>query len=484
MPSIRRPRRSRLLVAGLLLHAGTLVAPALAAQTRFAWPDDTGDVARYTTVEECLAAVERVRSYTTRWSAVWDDTLPLTPERATAPLPDAVVGTARRCGARFAAVTAPVTDFAPLLQLYLLADRDTDAMTIVRRRLERVPRGALRERAAVLDSAVRGLLLYSFGGPGLRAQPARRAVAESLLVEANRLPDSVWSTEARAVALIPLLGAAERAGDTAMVQRTAQRYLDILAGVPPALRRAPIYLTGRLIGYAADVIMNEAALEDSLRRGTAPYVALQRALWARASSGNPDAPRFAIGEPAPRVEGDFWFGRDTTAAPRPTPGKVGLVVYLDSDCRDFSLGACWPAYAALHRLAQRFPTLEVTLMARTHGFFSRMAPPTPAEEAQALHEWWQEFHHLPGALAVTTTAFTRVEAPDRRRIDRPVANETHYAFGGRWSLLPGMAFLVDPHGIIIDGGVLGQHDVLGVGDVELHLARYIEILLRQQTASD
>jgi hypothetical protein len=470
-------------LVGLVVLLGAFAVRRSAAQVSFAWPSDTGDVARYTTVEECLAATERVRSRLASWRPVWSDTLPLTPERAGAPLPSAVIETARRCSARFSATTAPVTDFAPLQRLYLLADRDVDALTILRRRLAAVAPRALRERAAVLDSALEGYLSNSFGAPGNPPRPVRLATAESLLAEAEHIPDSLRPIQARMTPAFQLLREAKNAGDTSMVRRVAQRYIDIITRASPADRRTSFYQAYASISrYVALVTMDETALLDSLRHSTASYVALKRAMWAKASGERPEALHFPIGQLAPPVEGTFWFGRGDSSAPRPTKGKIGLVVYLDYGCRQMSNAQCWPAYASLRRLAQRFPALEVTIMARTHGFFSGMAPPTPAEEAQALHEWWQEFHHLPGALSVTATEFWRLPAPDRRRIDRSTVNETRYSFGRSWELEPGMAFLVDRDGTIVEVGELGLKDSWGIPDVETHLTRLLEILFQRQTA--
>ncbi|HEX7940617.1 MAG TPA: hypothetical protein VF488_02365, partial [Gemmatimonadaceae bacterium] len=277
---------------------------------------------------------------------------------------------------------------------------------------------------------------------------------------------------------------AKNAGDTAMVRRVAQRYLDIVARASQADRRNPFYQAfGATAAYTAMILKDETALLDSLRHGSAGYIAFKRAAWAKASGERGEALRFPIGEPAAPVEGTVWFGRDDASAPRPSKGKLGLVLFLDYNCRGMSNGRCWPAYASLRRLAHRFPTLQVTVVARTHGFFSEMAPPTPAEEAQVLHEWWQEFHRLPGALAVTATDFWRLDDPDRRRIDRPTPNETHYSFGRSWELKPGMAFLVDRDGTILEVGTLGLKDSMGVPDVEMQFARLIEILLGRQAAS-
>jgi hypothetical protein len=472
-----RLRQTRYRMRYCAAALGLLLARPAPAQTRFAWPSDTGDVARFTTVEECLAATSRVRNRVEKWAPVWSDTLALTPQQAAVPLPLSVIATARRCSARFAAQTAPVADFTPLMSLYLFAGRDADAETILHRRLAAITPTAQHERVAVLDSALQSHLDLAMGS-GFQ-QPIRLASAESLLVEVGRLPDSLHSVAARLTPAFQFLRASKTSGDTARTRRAAQHYLDLNARLTSADRRDNFYTQyGALAAYLALTTLQEASLLDSLRGGTAGYVALQRAAWAKSSGESPLALHFPIGERAPTITADFWLGTGDASATRPTKGKVSLVVFLDYDCRFTSNGACWPGVASLHRLAQRFPALEVTVAARTHGWFSAMAPPPPAQEAETLREWWRDFHRLPGALGVTVTDFWRLDPPDRRRIDRATPNETHYTFGRTWQIdLPNAAFLVDRDGIIVEVGQLGVHSSLATPDVEEHLARLIEILL-------
>jgi hypothetical protein len=463
---------------GLCAIGVGLFAPVTQAQTRFEWPADTADVTRYTTAEECLAASERAKQALESWGPVWADTLQLTPERATAPLPAPLVETARRCGARFAAATAPVIDFAPLMELFLLAGRDADAATIVRRRLAAIPATALRERAAVLDSALNGYVTVPFGNPGLtNAQPVRLEAAESLLVDRARVPDTLLGVQDRIRPVWMLLRAARRAGDTARAERVAKRFLELGARLSSAERRTEWGEISRLLTYFALSMQHERALLDSLRHGTAGYVALRRGDWSKATGERGVAFRMPVGQPAATIEGDFWFGAGTpdSGIARSSKGKVALVVFVEHGCIDPSMN-CWPAYASLRRLAARFPALAITLVARTRGYFSAMAPPPPEQEANALRQWWQEFHHLPGALAVTSTTFFRLDAPDRRRVDRPTANETHYSFGRTFGADPGMALLVDRNGIVIEVGRLGG-GAYDFPDVEEHLAQLIDILL-------
>ena len=113
---------------------------------------------------------------------------------------------------------------------------------------------------------------------------------------------------------------------------------------------------------------------------------------------------------------------------------------------------CNRTYAGLRRVAQRFPALEITLVAQTYGLFDKMAPPPPGLEAEQFQRAWLTERHLPGALAVTSTPFWRLPAPDRRRINRDVPNVVQYSFGRTWHvpnwIFP--PFLIDQDGTIVE----------------------------------
>jgi hypothetical protein len=471
--------------AGLCASALALLASTGHAQTRFLWPDDTAAISRYETPEECLAAAHRVQARLSQWGPVWEDTLTFTLERATAPLPTAVQATARQCSARFKAETAPVTDFAPLLALYLAAGRDADAATIVRRRLAVVAATAPRERAAVLDSALLGYLTTPFGNAIVSPHPARVAAAESLLVVLSHLPDTLLSLKDRVMPVFVLMRAAQNTGDTTAVRRVGQGLLDRMAWLSNADRRSEYYeQLGSILAYFAMNMVHDRTLLDSLRHGTTGYIALKRSYWARASGERPEALHFPIGEIAPAVHADTWFRNGDTSMARPSTGQLALVVFLDYACREPNWDACSGTYPALRRLAARYPNLQITVAASTHGFYTNLAPPTLPQEAEVLRHWWQDYHRLPGALGVSFTPFWRLDAPDSRRVDQAVANTTSYSFGRSWEVGPGSAFLVDRHGVIVEVGKLGSHESFGVPDFEAHLAQLVDVLLaRPESAS-
>ncbi|MBX6330679.1 MAG: hypothetical protein IRY91_02405 [Gemmatimonadaceae bacterium] len=459
------------------------------------------DVAAYATVEQCLAAAARVRDSVERASPVWRDTLPDAVAVRDDSVPVAVVETARRCGARFAAGAAPLDGWRSLVTLDVLARWDARADTLVRRRLATVTTGAATERAWVIGTVLRAYLGVPFEGREDLVPPVRLAAAESLAAELDGLRGAPWTV--RMEAMVRLMDAARRVGDTTRALRAAARVVAIADGLTAAERRTNLYNRRvRQDVYAALRLLHADALLDSLRRSTAAYVALQRSLYARAMGERPDAMRFPIGEPAPPIEGDFWFRRGDSAATRPTAGHVALVVFLDhgvdrnnrtaSRCGVTVAGGsqriCWSGYARLRRLAQRFPGLEITLTAPTRGYFPFMSPPTPDVEAETLAHWWLDYHALPGALAVTRTAWWRLPDPDRRRIDRDDgANVEHYSFGERGAITTFSVFLVDPGGTIVDAedwsGAPTSDSARALAD-EHYLGRMIDILLARSTRAN
>jgi hypothetical protein len=214
-------------------------------------------------------------------------------------------------------------------------------------------------------------------------------------------------------------------------------------------------------------MLNRAALLDSLRHSTAAYASLYRSLVGKVMGTGPLPAGVGqpIGEPAPRIEADFWFRRGDSTATRPTKGKVSLVVFQDPQLCYFGATRpdCQATYARLRRLARQFPALEITLVAQTQGWFDKAAPPAPAEEAALLAHAWLEERQIPAALAVTATPFWRLADPDRRRINRDVPNAIHYTFGrpsararGITNLAPFDAYLIDQVGALVTVSSLNE----------------------------
>jgi hypothetical protein len=233
---------------------------------------------------------------------------------------------------------------------------------------------------------------------------------------------------------------------------------------------------------------------DSLRRGSAGYIALRKANWTSATGERADAIPFPIGQRAPAIEGVFWYvpGSDSDHATiarrsqpdhaRPAQGQVSLLVFLDYECSQarhssrIGVARCWDTYAILRRLTKKFPRLEITLVARTTGTFWPLPPLEPPAEADLLREWWLGFQHLPGTLAVADTKFWRLPEPDSRRINRDDPNQVAYSFGKTWQATNKSAYLIDRNGTIVS--VFAPLERRS----ESNAVQLIDILLNQQVA--
>lgn len=426
--------------------AYTIASPAFVdAQTRFAWPERATDLSRYATVDACLAATTRIGDSVNAPRRLALAIAPPTRSEVLS-LPPEVIDAARRCSAQWSAATVALTDYSLLLPLYLQAGRDADARQLVTRRLAAVPMHDDSAMAALLDSTAK---IY------IAAVPLRIADVEALLAAYARLPGTTFRIFGRVGLLSALVGAADRSGDTLHARLAAEQVVQLAQDVSDVDKHTTawveleVYQVARAIDY-----LSRFSQLDSLRRSTAGYVALVRANWARAGA-TPDSP---IGEHAKALVGEFWFAPGTRhAVPpsvRPKPGALSLITFLD-DCSSRTL-QCLGTYASLQRIHQQFPDVELTIVTQTFGFFFDQEPPTPGEEAELYRRWWLEARQLPATLVVAQTPFTRMPAPDRRRMNQLTANQINYSFGQRWKVSSRMSFLVDRDGIIIEAAALDR----------------------------
>jgi hypothetical protein len=231
-------------------------------------------------------------------------------------------------------------------------------------------------------------------------------------------------------------------------------------------------------------IMTSGNAVDTLRRSTAAYVRFVHDRWPKNLGRLPDDLAM-IGQKAPPIVAKYWSPAEAADAPRPTPGHVALVTFLAyGDCLEGSRmgmiltgeqaapARCFQLAATLHRLARQFPSLQITTVARTHGYFAYLSP-SPDEEAALIERELSAFD-FPGAIAVAATPFTRLAAPDDRRIDAPDSNVVRYAFGAADSPAEnplGAFYLIDADGTLVSVGATGQEVA--------HIARLIDVLVHR-----
>ena len=435
-----------------------VLATSAAAQTRFTWPDTIVDVAKYATVDQCLAATQRVQEGQAALHSmvVWRDTMPVDVQETLKPLAAPVTKTAVSCAAQFDERTAKLSDFAPLMTLYLVANRDADAKALLERRLADITSRSTHERVAVEDSAV---LIY------LHAQPKRLDPAEQLLVARAR---SGGDRLDRLALYGRLMDAARDAGDTTRARRAALWIVAVGDSLTQAERESDKYtklgpLGGDLMIFGAvQQIVGVKTLVDSLRRGTMAMVNLERTMWLHYTKQRPESFPLPIGEHAPPVAGDIWYPREAAGERHPAPGHVSVVEFVDGSALGTCLGigswgvitdACAYPFSSLRRLSDRVPGLDVTFVVGTRGNFLHAKPPSPAEEAELYRNWIEPFRIKGAVLSVTTRDFWNLPAPDGRRIDKLTPNSIGYSFGKSWAIEGnsfGGKYLIDQDGIIVD----------------------------------
>ena len=471
------------------------------AQTLFAWPDTSVDVASYTTIEECQAAVSRTAVYTDSRaelaSGVWLDTIPLdsTEARSEESLRPSVRQTAQRCGARFANPdSVSLTHFAAFITLYLQAGWDVKARALAERRLAGIGPKDDVQRAAVLDSLLR--LLHPGGGPPIgptRYEMARELVREHLPKVSDRLKRlNTYSNMSRFIsaahnpdsAMAQVMEFAEEMGG--IVDSLTEREMDVLLNKYGALADGIDEPSDFVQRYYAmlNLSLGQRTFLDSLRRSTDAYVKLKRGNWALATGMRPETYGLGnpLGEHAPPIEADIWLGHDPATGPRPAPGRVSLIVFLNShECNGVVTSASLYGNCARHlrplsRLEARFPDLEITVVAQSYGYFLYLKEGiTPRKEAE-LTKQWLEAHGVHAALAMTTTNSWRLPDPDGRQVSRPTANRTNYSFGRSWKAGNSAAFLVDQSGIVVHSRQMNRWSVFD------DYNELVEILLERRVA--
>lgn len=445
------------------------------AQTRFQWPDTSATIAHYTHIEDCLAANARV------WTSVlrrrdtneWHDTMPFDPHEGLEPLPPEVSRTAKRCAARFDVAKVEPHEFAYAMQLFLAADRDSDAAALVEHRLSALPASKTIERGAIVDTAV---MLYA------GAKPVRLDAAEQLLLHrAKTSSDRVSRLKTYATMLI----AANNVADSVHATRAAKLIIGVADSLTVADRQSDAFermrdgYDGSLYIYdAIEALTGLKTRLDSLRKSTEAYGKLERANWALATGERPEALEIPIAQRATALTADFWYPGTASAEAHPGRGHVSLVVFLEhtgcigqgSTDEANPTPECIMRAAELRRIAQRFPTLEIDIVASTHGQFMYLPPTSPAEEA-ALTKQLVDSLHIPGAIVgVTTTPFYRLPDPDSRRIDKELPNSKNYTFGKTWRVGSGSMFLVDSDGLIADAWRVREEE----------LGQFIELLMQRK----
>jgi hypothetical protein len=407
------------------------------AQTRFEWPSTTKlDLTKYRKADECLARIDRLRDSANRTDSIWHDTLETTAADILDPHPSFVVEAARRCSEKFSVKDSiHPEDFISTLQLFLIANRDDDVSYLIERRLASISSSDISARAALLDTLIR---IY------VNARPARFNAIEPFLEELSR-PETEYHWRKKKELFDGVFLEMRLANDTIHAQEMANRIVRFGESISEDIKRTELDLGAMFFFMGAKLYLQHNALLDSLKKGTAGYIAQYQANLAALTGESSLAVNSPIGQRAPVIEGDYWFPQDAAKIPPPVTGEVTLVYFLTEGCAT----DCFEQYAILRRFAARYPDLRIVLVARTLGHLGRLAPPSPEEEADLLRQSLLERQRISATLVVSKTPIWRLSDPDRRPVAEEIPALTKWTFGRTANLGAGSAVLVDENGIIV-----------------------------------
>lgn len=387
---------TRRLAAALVVVVAPTVPALAGAQTHYPSPPDRANYAHYTIPQECLAAVTRVTD-----SVQFQQRLDTLPYSSSDPLPAAAVETARRCAANFTVAGVDTNSLPALRDLALAADDDSLAVRAVDRESAVSRNRPLAERAHILVDAVQS---------ASNAKPVRTALARHFIAQLDQLGPQVSLDRLSARNFLGQSLTTDMKDLPAMLQ-LAKEAADIVQHVPADVRAANPqgWQMANNMVHLTDIFVT------SMRDG--PAAALAEMTVRGWNTGTP------LGLHAASIVAPYWFNRPDQA-PRPGPGKLALVVFVDAGCGE----SCLSGYATLRRVARHHPEVEITLVAATNGHVGRRLTPNASDEATLARQYLLDYHHLPGALAVDSTEFIWLPAPDGRRIP-PAATGNQRSYG-------------------------------------------------------
>jgi len=400
----------------------TAVIPAsLHGQTRFSPPQQVLDIASHPTVDQCHAALVRLR-HASAWG-VGRDTMAYD---ARIPDPDTVVMEAKRCVANFPLSQTPPRDLRVLLRVLVAARQWDDVRAVLERQRTYAASAPVALKAAVLMDAIDVML---------DARPTQIPWADTLSMQLDRLGDSVKGE--RMDAHLTMMKMSRAMMDVALIQRHGSAWFDLAMTLPDSIRNHPAMVlpAGAVLEAWSYSLLPTVGVDSTLRFMNQQFARFR---------GLPTLTESFLGiisAPSHTVAGDFWFPAGVPPKTAPQAGRTSLLVFVDHSCKE----RCFPAWGVVKRLHQRFGSeLDVTLVGQTHGYFRDYPPQAPDEEAKKLWDYAHNFFKLPGQLAVTTTPFRRLPDPDRRRVEEPVENQIRFD-----GVPSGTAIVVDRRGIVV-----------------------------------
>ncbi len=449
----------------LIVTISVFLSNSVMAQTRFNVSQKKTDVSTYRHPEECIAAVERSAKTHKNNLKVWSDTAKLLHSELLDSLPASVVAEANRCVTTLKLNTLRELEYVNWIRAYLEADREQDAQEVLRRQLEIVSSKPLEDKIRVFIN-VRG----AFESVRPVSLSVLSDLADSVI---KNLPDT--ALEQLIKIHMSQMHLAINARDSSYLHKEANRSLSFLNSLTPEQRSKEQYHGLKTsLANSAMQFLAEAEILDSLKKGTQAFLSLKRLLFTKAGARIDDKLPYAVGEKAAPIQGDFWFTHKSIHnsqssianydLSKPSSGRVNLIVFLTGGChvnvlpsgiamRETNKSTCWDIYSSIKRLKEKYPEIDITIVASTFGSLATTDPIPPEAEASLLSDLWLKHHDLKATLSVSSTEFFKLSDPDRRRIDMSIENVKNYTFPGV-NIQPKVSFLVSPEGIIVHSAIL------------------------------
>jgi hypothetical protein len=358
------------------------------------------DYSRYDIPSACVQAALSAGAVAERTAI---DTTPYAPERDT--LPTASIEAARQCGSRFVVDQVAPRELLSVVQLGLMTTDEKKANAAVDRML-----------SLTSDPAQRAWTLFSIFQAYFGARPMQLAKAKRVTARLDSLG---------AAAAVPAMNAhgmllldAQRRFDVTGMEREASAILHLDPFVNAPDRDDILYGSGN----AAFALLS-AELYRSPQTAVAQTMRLVRATGYRWPSDSATTAAYLtaiispIGRPAPALDAKYWYGphgKNTWVV----PGKASLLVIVP----DANEMPNYGQYTMLRKLHEKYgDALNITIMSRTVGYIHDSPPLEPAQEADSIRSYFQDFLKLPVTVGVIETPFHRL--PDGRRVNGPVPFE-------------------------------------------------------------
>lgn len=435
----------------------------LFGQTRFARPDTTPDYTSYRHIDECIAAIKRLKEDAVFADSVWSDTLDYrrTTNRR---LPQQVVEYAKVCASKIDIDSAQLKDAHLYAAALLVADRDKDVERMYKR---------LEDTLAKPSST----------GAFWRMVDAYRQAVPTRL-------DKVLYLHDRALEVVPPDSARTNLStriskgflfleldSISSANQTAREILAITDTLSDKYRVGYYDFHVTRPGFAFfERLMTQEAI-DSLAISTDAYASYLSRIWQSLKGHNSNAEMGPFASQAPAIKGKYWYsnlnesGNIQPISPAVTTGPgVKILYFVQGGChsnylpipdrgRDNGKGSCWASTHKIRKILEKYPGTRLTIVSNTFGSFADAPPLNPQQEADTLANYFLGFHGLKGIQVVYETEFIRLAGHDRRKVDLETENQVAYDFGDNKLYKNNTVVLIDELGKIFYYGSINSRGI-------------------------